>query len=464
MPRRRARKESKFANVPTPECDHYKQTSFTCFTPKKGHKLWRYSINNTFGNTMSFEAGFLKPSQQPRSTTPLQDEEIEISTVSDEEYDPSQDRGIHEEEALKKLYDPECPEITDQERKVAATKRKRSSNPPIQQTVTTEDDKKPKRQRKQKITSPLMSLADVVQLMMPILFRTAYPVIRQTANRILTHSGGKTPLTKDLQSFWEASRTRSVLMEGLKTIAIAFQQFVSSTETSMHSFQDFVLTMRGDIWSTPHIESRDARTLGEFFEALLRGDETSAPPVSTGSAPSSHSQCTTSAAMSTSTLSTPASGMATSAGAADFNPSGTSASATLDGQNSSDPFLPRHSGALRSITWQRGSMNCTVKWAQNTGEFLIKQEVYRWDDIKTLHSKDWWRHAVHRSQVFGNQDEEHVKLAAQRAGTLKTLWLDDQLRKRHQSVETFGDQRPPPPRQTALDPFSFPAPRSGSSW
>src|SRR5436190_21575014 len=111
--------------------------------------------------------------QQPRSTTPLQDEEIEISTVSDEEYDPSQDRGIHEEEALKKLYDPECPEITDQERKVAATKRKRSSNPPIQQTVTTEDDKKPKRQRKQKITSPLMSLADVVQLMMPILFRTA---------------------------------------------------------------------------------------------------------------------------------------------------------------------------------------------------------------------------------------------------------------------------------------------------
>lgn len=315
----------------------------------------------------------------------------------------------------------------------SSVKRKTSSNPRIQTEENHQQKKKKKKPALKKAaqTTPKRTLLDLIMFMFPTLMLHQVPSLIKTVQDLVISQDLTGELSNVYMTFWRA--------------IIGFQRSQSPSTTS---FQDY-LTTRPDTTLELRVTGATETHLIQSLLPLLTSDQGKAVRQPQGT-----NNCSSSATTrldhpgTTSIFSTPVRGATPSVDADDSGPSNTYKSVDLS-PRMFEAFLPRTSGALRSITFSVGNRTFTQRYPANNGEFLVKTEIYRTSEVSQIPTREWWKYALHRSQVFMDREEEEFKLATQIAERQRTKWVSPEGVKLHQEVELTGGIRPDPPRPQA---------------
>lgn len=307
---------------------------------------------------------------------------------------------------------------------------KRTGGNKRKQTSTTTSGSSKKRKQVHQVTQS--TLLDCLMIMIPLILREQVEGVMKKLRTAMWDENRK-----------EKSQHR---VSVLKTIVKALAMYQIDPSQSHSSFQSYLGQSPDTTFESLHI---DAPT-ESFLMKLFDGSET---PAQSTPFPRDieRNKCTSSRTMqqdpreTTSTYSTPAIGSTASAGVGDLGSSGTYLSATPT-QQMLQAFQPRMSSSSRSITFSVGNRLFTQRWPGNQGDFYVKLEVYRAQDIQASQPKDWWRYALHRSQVYMGRDEEQFKMITRAAEIQRTLWVSPDGQKAHSDVELTGGIKPEPPQ------------------
>ncbi|KAG8248488.1 hypothetical protein J6590_039670 [Homalodisca vitripennis] len=244
-----------------------------------------------------------------------------------------------------------------------------------------------------------VSLSDVVLFHLPTIAIHLLSTLRETLSAFMRRTGPP-HATVEEQEIFEQLDNRQEYNAALTNILRYWAQLYYHTPQSTKSLQDCLALRPDDTLSSAYIELETAQNLSKLFELSLANTEKHPPRTSTVKTDLSPPPITVNNSGNMFTSSTPAAGQTIHVGVDNSAPSVTFASLGAVGQSNPMIYQLKMSSFLRSITSRIANRSCTARWEGNSGELLVKMEVYRWADIQTLPARDWWKYAIHRSQVL----------------------------------------------------------------
>lgn len=132
---------------------------------------------------------------------------------------------------------------------------------------------------------------------------------------------------------------------------------------------------------------------------------------------------TTSLHSHTTTLSTYVPGTGAAVGVAGLRAQNNINSAT-DVHTRSQGWTVKSSNQSSFITWVDPSFQYTVKSLDNSGDLIVKTEIYSRETVADLPPQEWWKYPLHRSRLEITQGSQEAVLLKEYTNYLEQLWVD----------------------------------------
>lgn len=277
--------------------------------------------------------------------------------------------------------------------------------------------------------------------------------------------GETTKIWTDIQELWEVQLMSTLEEEGVS------QEFLDIVMTMMSKFIQmlkecvpekslllFLSDNRDSLLRkpmTPEVQSY----MTDFWRRFKTAKRDYQSHLATEANNSTVSPSTTCQTSSTTTVSTSVAGTDPPAGAAVLSP-GTHSLSSVVAPTPSRGWTLKASSSSSFITWVDHEYQFSVKSLENSGDIIVKTEIYDKSQVAGLPPQEWWKYPLHRSKVEISRNTRQATLLQSWTNELENMWVDRRTGEHLQPgiVSEMMQRRLPPARKepSAFNPNSGP--------